>query len=278
MIRQSICALLLSYGTLRFNRSHLGYALNAQQNKARLHFKASLIATTRSVPKPKSDDLALLEFFSSDDHRNHLLIGRGNMRVTKLPKSYNTTRLFCRWKEESRFFDMTLPTVITNQKFTMLAVSTNFLIFSIIAEAILGVELFAPKRPSHNHIHLAETISPEYQFVLLEESFYADGPPPMVWLFNQITGVDNIVDKPAGDELKSHSSHVFFRVWTKETSNSTIAFTAQTKADISFNFPSVLLNLLPVSKDIIEKQGNAALKNSMEKDVLPGLEIGRAHV
>jgi hypothetical protein len=165
-----------------------------------------------------------------------------------------------------KFFKLDLSPEEANPKFVMLSVWTDFLVFTIIADAVLGV-LLVPKRPLHTHTKTTFNFLPEYQFVLLEESFHADGPPPLVWLFNKLTGLDR-----TDQDSSHHSNHVFFRVWVEETSNCTIAFSSQSKADLSFNFPSFLLNLLPVSKDIIENQGNSALQKSIEKDVSPGLE------
>jgi len=268
--------LFIPIGPLRLIRSTIGNHYRSSylcaiplQNQGLLHFMASSICRTRSSSKPLGGEKALQHFFSSDENRNQLLIGSGNMHITESHKPLNATLLVDRWKDELKFFKLGLPTNETHPKFIMLSVCTNFLIFAIFVDAVVSVELRVVNRPSHYY-----KAFPEYQFMLLQESFRADGPPPMVWLFNKLTVLDSRMDfdNTSSHEHQNHTNHVFFKVSVEETSNTTISFIAQTKADISFYFPSVLLNLLPVSSEIIEEQGSSALKNSMIKDVSPGLE------
>jgi hypothetical protein len=55
-----------------------------------------------------------------------------------------------------------------------------------------------------------------------------------------------------------------------------VKFHASSKAEINISFPAVLLRILPVPKEIIERQGNLALSQNMERDVVPGIDKFRS--
>jgi hypothetical protein len=64
-----------------------------------------------------------------------------------------------------------------------------------------------------------------------------------------------------------------FRVWaTPKPDGKNLVF--KTKADVKVNikFPTLLLQLLPVEKKIIEKEASKALQKSLERDLPPGLK------
>jgi hypothetical protein len=205
----------------------------------------------------------LRNFFSKRNHVNLLLVGRGNMKIIKPSKPLNSSQLLGRWEEELKYFHEDCEEQgIIEKNFTSMSVRTPFLVFTIIAEVIVGVQIMAPRHASKSHPGYDPGFSPMYQVVLLEEAFHADGPPPLVWLFDKLTA-----------EKSNHTKHVLFEVWAVEKSPRELAFVAQTKADFSFNFPAILLQFLPRSKDFLENLGNAALSSSMKEDVNRGLDM-----
>jgi hypothetical protein len=204
--------------------------------------------------------------------------------------------------------------------FIDLVIKTPFLVFIINVVAMLGIKLAvnegdegiqsqmkdekADNMNTTNADHGSSNSSvpvPEYQFVLLAEDFVADGPPPLVWIFNQLTGIGVGKRKPLTsfssssplnqlllkneEQKQQHLIHAFLRVWPSKaetyhyhTKNldfdipvDNIVFNAQCRAEINIKFPSILLRILPVPKEVIERQGEKALLESMERDILPGL-------
>ena len=124
--------------------------------------------------------------------------------------------------------------------------------------------------------------------MLLEEDFTAEGPPPLVWIFNQLTGKGrghqpllspNTLDEP-------HMMHVYLEVYpyvckqveprtSREKSSHIeqmeVTFHATSRVEINISFPSFLLKILPVQKEVIERQGSLALQKNLDRDVVPGI-------
>lgn len=225
-----------------------------------LAFRASLSYTTEPAPLPTSKK-SLVDFFSLEQHRNSLLVGSGNIKVepweaqrSALPEIL----LKRRWVEEVQLFGLEKP--VNSDKLIQLKLKTSFLVFTIYAIAVLGVKHLLPQKLDDD-----EKTSPEYQLTLLGEEFHADGPPPLVWIFNQITGAD----KPK-KATKDHTIHGMFRVWAKPSAKN-LAFESTADIRVDIKFPALLLQLLPVEKKIIEEEASKALQKSLQRDLPPGL-------
>jgi hypothetical protein len=191
-------------------------------------------------------------------------VGTGNIKVEpwEAQRSVLPEALFKhRWVEEAQLFGLEKP--VDSDKLIKLKLETSFLVFTIYAIAVLGVKLLLPQKSDIDEKH-----GPEYQLTLLGEEFHADGPPPLVWIFNQITGADKPTKASA-----DHKIHGMFRFWaTTKPDGNNLVF--ETKEDIQVNikFPTLLLQLLPVEKKIIEKEASQALQKSLERDLPPGLK------
>lgn len=252
---------------------------------ATLRFGASYTYTSSPILIQSQNSteisLSLHDFFKSKEHRDFLLIGSGNMKVMKKessPRNICTTRLNALWEKEASFFTKSgIEESNEDVERVDLLIETSFLVFVLNASAILGVKL--TKDGECEEVFTDGKVhSPEFQFLLLTENFAADGPPPLVWIFDQLTGryreKSSLVDKTND----SHIIHTFLRVWASDSKSiqgdiraDRIVFKACCRAEVEINFPPVLLQILPVAKEIIEKEGNVALKRSMERDIVPGV-------
>ena len=229
---------------------------------------------------------------------------------------------------------------VSSSSIVELRVRTSFLVFTIHAIATLGAQLLqrdiastemgnqtkVPRKkqdeddlklesrnnythgPSVLRVHLS---FPEYQFVLLDEDFEAEGPPPLIWIFNQLTG-KGTRKRPSLQSTQQlegqHLLHAFINVYPSvclrrddgslvgaledgddddgddgddgdgdgQFNQMEVKFHASSKAEINISFPAVLLRILPVPKEIIERQGNLALSQNMERDVVPGIDKFRS--
>jgi len=235
---------------------------------------------TRSVPLPPGGK-DLVDFFRTDAYLQ-LPIGTRN-RVT-LAKDV-TPDLLAKWREEAERMGAALPEDDGNSdKVLELSVTTPFLVFDIHNVAKIGVKLLPnPQgKGSGNQI-----VCPEFQFTLLEEKFWADGPPPLVWIFNQLTGIDRPGRSTAsggggggGDDEREgrygHPNHALYRVRAVVSDDGTrLAFGSRMETELNIRFPAELLRIIPVDKRIIEERGSRSLRESMERDVPPGVDAFR---
>lgn len=212
------------------------------------------------------------KFFEDDRHRNTIFTGTGNMRRCEIDINAPLHLLLERWVEEAIYFSSDVDVALVEEgreDITKLIVETNFLVFTIQASAALGEQIV-----TRNDV-------PEHQFILLAESFEAaDGPPPLIWLFNQLTrkGQRSIF---APSSLKDpHLIHAYLKVYpiihqNNKKNQMEVTFCAETRAIIVISFPSLLLKLVPVPKELIERQGSKALQQNMERDVVPGIRLFR---
>lgn len=229
-------------------------------DEAVLTFRASLSYTTKPAPLP-TNKKSLVDFFSSEQHRNSLLVGSGNIKAEpwKAQRSVLPELLLKhRWVEEAQLFGLEKP--VNSDKLIRLKLKTSFLVFTIYAIAVLGVKHLLPQKSDGD-----EKTSPEYQFTLLGEEFHADGPLPLVWIFNQITAAD----KPK-KATEDHTIHGMFRVWAKPGAKD-LVFKCKEDVEVNIKFPALLLQLIPVEKVIIEEEASKELQKSLERDLPPGL-------
>lgn len=270
---------------------------NIQSDKssdAALTFSASLHYCTPPIQLTIDDERgedtyeSVRKFFENDNNALYLLVGSGNME-SHINKETPVRRYVSEWKRETSYFKsdrIVCPTIHENPRLLELRTETPFLVFTICAMALLGKHLVRRQDSSPN---TAELLLPEIQLVLLQEDFEAtDGPPPLIWVFNQLTGKGKHPPAPFATSVKSdvgrHSVHSYLKVYPViqrssqkasdkhyDSTKDLVTFHAICKAEIIIAFPSILLHILPVAKEVIERQGQNALKKSMERDLIPGM-------
>lgn len=263
--------------------SHLSHT-SPDPSDAALRFSASYTYTTSSILMQSQNrtqlSSSLHKFFQSEENRNHLLNGSGNIKVAKKSASngITKTKFDALWKREATFFHKYGIEESSDyvQKVDLL-ITTPFLVFVIKASALLGAKI--TKDGECEEVFTDGKVhSPEYQFLLLMEDFEAEGPPPLVWIFNQLTGRyrEKRIKRDTVDE--PHIIHTYLRVWVSNSKSvqgdikaDRIVFKASCRAEIDIKFPMLFLQILAVAKEIIEKNGNRALQRSMERDVIPGV-------
>jgi hypothetical protein len=120
--------------------------------------------------------------------------------------------------------------------------------------------------------------------VLLGEDFAAEGPQPIVWIFNQLArkgrGHQSLLSPNTLDEL--YVMHAYLEVYpyvckvephtSKEKSSHVeqrkVMFHATSRVEINISFSFLLLKILPVPKEAIERQGSLALQKSLDRDAV----------
>ncbi len=108
---------------------------------------------------------------------------------------------------------------------------------------------------------------PYLSIILVAERKRVFGAPPIVWLFNKMTGHS----KEKEDVLLSPSARVQSVVSVVDNELGP-CFRFDCNAEIIVEFPKAVMKFIPASKDKIEEQGTEAVKKSIEKDIRYALE------
>ena len=241
-----------------------------------VRFKASTNVCTSSLPMPPSGK-TIDEFFLSREHRNLLFAAGAGIREIENPSERQMQSL---WRESeagrrrchmyprdetaiTRIIELTNP-------------SLQFIGIKLISVVVVGTQLLLgfdengkvnENRPFPGF--------PEFQFTLLDSSFAAEGPRPLVWVFNKITKrQDSKESNKANDTNKGESPSEnngpirtigFTRVWSQPTEDGKVTFCAETRLESQLLIPRMLVRLLPVTLDRIEEQGRAALQTLLKR-------------
>lgn len=229
-----------------------------------------------------SDRDDLLHFFQNPNNRNHLLLGSGTS--TKESRSRQTpgvkpilsasSELWDRWKmESSRTGATTLPP--DPQVDQMVIVKASEISFplgmKLLVESIVGVKLVL----MDNH-GLSEF--PEYQFTLIQDNVHAEGPKPLVWLYNQIMKTQR--SRQNEGKQMTHSCSI---LQMKEVDNTTddandddtktyAIFIYSAEIEINVEIPKFLVKLLPMSQEQCNQQGSAAIQKTFQTMGKPSLD------
>jgi hypothetical protein len=105
---------------------------------------------------------------------------------------------------------------------------------------------------------------PSHEFVMVAEQQRVEGPPPMVWLYRKLTGID----KSSEQGPKLSKGRARSRVSIVETDDGTsLALSFATELQIRVDFPRFLVKALPTTKEKMEEQGSAAVLKTVSQDI-----------
>jgi hypothetical protein len=221
---------------------------STKEGMTTLRFEASAHFST--APAPASDGLA--NFFFRDEHRNMLLAGSGPNLVEHVKP---TTTLMKQWEVEANKYRAAKP----NQGDAIVRVTTTGIHFPGL---VLKTMAYVGCKKS------LVVGDPEYQFTLIRDELHVEGAAPLVWIFNQLTGVADEQSNPSGaGRRRTHSMN---KITAKTTSHG-VVFSSNTRITIEFAFPTILMRIMPVDKRMAERQGSESISRVIERDVGPSL-------
>jgi hypothetical protein len=230
--------------TISSRNVHASSPLRLSAEKETLNFIANI--ETASTPLDSVSTDVLAEFLKTTVCRNHFLSAGGTSKCVEIDW---TTELEDLWRGTcARFCLDTLP--CEGDAIVVGETCLQFPGLKLVNNVYTGVKLVEGDN------------LPSYSFLLIGERRQVYGPPPLVWLFNQMTGnsaeEDNVV-KPSNTRVLSILS-------ISDASNSP-CFTFVCNAEVIVEFPKFLLKILPASKEKIEEQGTASIKKAIERDI-----------
>ena len=228
-----------------------------------LQFQASTDYATEPLKNIEQTSKSLQAFFFDERIRNKILAGSDN-HVEKLASPSRS--LFRNWQEETTRNGFVPPST----KDPILKVTSTGISFPGLALRLVAT--VGCKKVVRN-----DTCG--LQITLLCNELKAEGPKPLVWVFNELTGAEK---KP--DQRKPHANLFPGRPDSRFTTHSTNTVTAELNAKdgvvfrsaaklvIDVSFPSIFLNILPVSKETAERQGSEAILKVVSRDIGPCLD------
>jgi hypothetical protein len=118
------------------------------------------------------------------------------------------------------------------------------------------------------NIFLCKKGLPNYQFVLIKDSTYAEGNRIFVWFFNKVTGKDKHEGKK---EATTQSLNTIRTIPVGDN----IAFEANAYLRVKVKFPSFLMKVIPNGKEKTEETGGVSLRKVLEADLPYALDSFR---
>eukprot|EP00978_Attheya_sp_CCMP212_P011395 scaffold28114_cov53-Attheya_sp.AAC.4 len=266
-----------------------------------LKFSARTVFSSEPLPLPEEHQASLVDFFANSLHRNHLLLGHGsppiaqkrtaddkeksskdeNVPAVKSLPSPPPPELWDRWRVEARRAGTVPPNPDIDE---LIVVNSSGIPFplgvTIFVESIVGFKLLLPTIPRESGSTPYSSPSsaeydddndtqnyPEYQFTLVKDTVRAEGPRALVWVHDKLTGAGK--DKP---EQITHSFSSLKVMKQQSESSSQVMFTSESRIEINVQFPSMLLRLLPMSREKCNYQGSEAIQKTFEDRGKPSLD------
>lgn len=252
---------------------------SSSQLYATLKFHGTKTFHTKPLPIDSIDTLQIL-FGSSSTLKDLAKIAMGgsstdyeddnnnnNDKVTILPHPIDPS-LMDQWKMATKSVNATPP----DDRGFICKVQTSGLNFSglqVKTVANIGTQLL---QLQHDDTDTNDTF--QLEFTYIDDEQIVQGPKILVSIFNVLTGKKDSDDEAKKNKGQGQRVQSLSRLSTT-VSNDTVVFHLDTCLDISIQFPTVLLKILPVSKEKAEEQGSEAIMKTLIKDteaMIPKLE------
>lgn len=232
--------------TLNAASGEIAEAETGSSSGSKLELKGDVEVATSPLTSLPGDKLA--SFFESTEVRNLLVTAGGKRPCEELSV---TADILGEWKQACDKVGAQEP----DESDTVLSVRTGGIDFPglhLVSKAKIGTKLI-------------QEPTPRYEFVLIGDEQIVTGLPPVVWIYNKLTGAN-------GEKSSNASSSSLSVISYDETSDGKAIFTSKASLSVVVNFPTILLKLLPTNKEKAEETGGKALCNTVEKDVQASID------
>ena len=231
-----------------------------------LHFKGKQVFRSKPVPLDSFSSIEAFFIKESDELRKLLLGGSGN-NSAKILSQAESIAMQDDWLERARKSGGDLPS--PDKGDIVCRVNTggmNFAGLNIQSDAMIGTKLVTPNTTGG-------ATSPEFQLTFIKDRQNVTGPRFLVFIFNKLTGQDGKKSEHGdGDGANEQAVTSFTRFFAERSSETEATFIIETSLDIAVKFPSLLLKILPVSKEKAEEQGSASVIKTLVRDTTASLE------
>lgn len=220
----------------------------ATSKGTKLEFKGDIEVNSSAMPSLPGDKMT--SFFENTENRNLLVTAGGKRPCEELSM---TADLLQEWKEACDSVGAQHP----DESDVVLSIKTGGIDFPglhLVSLAKIGVKLI--REPS-----------PRYEFVLIGDEQTVTGLPPVVWIYNKLTGSGD-----DGEKSSSASSSSLSVISYDETEDGKTIIKSKASLSVEVNFPTILLKILPTNKEKAEETGGKALCKTVEKDVQASMD------
>mmetsp|Transcript_12059 Transcript_12059/g.28878 ORF Transcript_12059/g.28878 Transcript_12059/m.28878 type:complete len:287 (+) Transcript_12059:43-903(+) len=202
-------------------------------------------AVVSTDPLPFVSDEFLVSFLEDTSNRN-LLASAGGERPLEAIKL--TSDLLKTWQDACKELGAQIPDE-TDSVIKVRTSGINFPGLQLESTAFIGIKGNAS---NENQV---------YEFVLIQDENKVKGLPPVVWIFNKLTGSEG---KGNGNNQSTSS---LTTLAYKKISESEVLFTTTSRLVVNVKFPAFLLKILPTNKEKAEETGAKSITKVLEKDV-----------
>eukprot|EP00529_Nitzschia_sp_RCC80_P001796 CAMPEP_0113486522 /NCGR_PEP_ID=MMETSP0014_2-20120614/25040_1 /TAXON_ID=2857 /ORGANISM="Nitzschia sp." /LENGTH=374 /DNA_ID=CAMNT_0000380197 /DNA_START=264 /DNA_END=1388 /DNA_ORIENTATION=- /assembly_acc=CAM_ASM_000159 len=232
-----------------------------EEQTTSLTFRGEVSFDSKELPlHPEKPEMFLSRFFKTPESRNLLVTGGGERPCTELEL---TPELFDDWTTKCEALGASPPT----QDDSVISITTPGLSFpglKVRNTAMVGSKFVDTAKP------------PRHEFVLLSNESEASGLPPVVWLYNKLTGHSKGGSTAAameGDGItpnKSSTNISSLSTVTYQKKNDRVVFTTNASLSIGMKFPKLLMKALG-DKSKAEQVGAKSIRKTLDKDVVQSM-------
>uniref|UniRef100_A0A7S2RL76 Uncharacterized protein n=1 Tax=Eucampia antarctica TaxID=49252 RepID=A0A7S2RL76_9STRA len=204
-----------------------------------------------SEPYPSLSSTSMLNDFLGDNKMNVL---RGTNNEVEEASDDIQQNYYSTWVEKSKSAGYAEPTG-NDIIYRIINSGTKFPGLKVTSHMYMGCKLITSSESKSEY--------PELQFTLLNSKNVAEGSKVMVWIYNKLTGEG----KEEKDEEKGqNSSDALMRFSITPNDNGTLVFHSSSMLNIDIEFPSVLIKIMPVSKERVEKLGSDVIATALDTE------------
>lgn len=248
-----------------------------------LKFGGKYCYTSRSLPIP-ADSSILNSFFTNTTNLNVLLTSGREDSVVEHVHISSDSELVQVWKNAA--FTMGAGEPLLGKDFVVKVhpPSIRILTVEICPETIVGIRTRIIHADDNVDIeNESAVLGPEFQAVLIDDFPKANGPRPLVWLFNRIVhGTNSRNNQTSQPEKRKRTERALLRVWTEQESRTTdnmpsstrptFVFCASSEMLLEFEFPAFLLKFFPIKKQYAEEICSSAIVKALSLNLVPAID------
>lgn len=215
---------------------------NEEQSKSELKFVGKIKQVSSALSYTSKDEV--VAFFTCPKNRNMFITAGGKRECFQKPM---TPEILNEWTRIAEQGGGMIPD-LEDEVFTVKTGGVQFPGLTLETSATMGMKL------------IEEDYGPKYEVVLIKDERKVTGLPPVVYLFNRLTGGGN-------ENGSSSTASTTYITCDFSQQDSKVIFTTDTILSVTVSFPSFLLKILPMDKAKAEEKGSSAITQTVAKDV-----------
>lgn len=217
-------------------------------SKSILQFRA--LINSESSPLEYSSKDEVEAFFTCPNNRNMFITAGGKREYEQVAI---TSEILTEWEQICQQEGMAIPKA-TDEAFAVKTGGIKFPGLTLETRATMGIKL------------VGKESGPTYEVTLIGDDRKVKGLPPVVYLFNRLTG-------GGSDNGSSQNLSTTQIVCEFDNDTSTVVFKTTTRFIINIRFPSILMKIIPTSKEKAEAQGSQAITKAVGKDIQDSMVV-----